>query len=197
MPRFPFPIQIGTDICHIPRILAILRKNHGAAFVKKILRPEERAQCDKRVNVPLLKLNAIEKARKLAGWKTVGIEKNTTQCLTDSKDNKRSKKGILGTLKDSLEETSRQAVNERALKEIILPERVSQDNSSSNSVNAAKAATLDLFESAESVIRKSDDTRNQTLGCAADVSQSMEDIKRRTEALEPDLRKAAEFLAGR
>lgn len=41
---FPYPFRIGTDICHIPRILALLRGRHGSAFIRKVLRPEEREQ---------------------------------------------------------------------------------------------------------------------------------------------------------
>ena len=45
MPKpFPAPISIGTDICHIPRILNIITKEHGrkaSRFVSKILTNDE------------------------------------------------------------------------------------------------------------------------------------------------------------
>ncbi|PVH83479.1 hypothetical protein DL98DRAFT_529193 [Cadophora sp. DSE1049] len=41
---FPSPFRVGTDICSIPRILALLKGNYGNKFVMKVLRPEEREQ---------------------------------------------------------------------------------------------------------------------------------------------------------
>jgi len=44
MPKpFPFPITLGTDICHRPRILDVLKANKNSKrFVDKVLVPEER-----------------------------------------------------------------------------------------------------------------------------------------------------------
>lgn len=49
MPRpFPFPLTIGTDICSIPRIYAILhhpsKVNQGTKFIDRIFTEEEKAQ---------------------------------------------------------------------------------------------------------------------------------------------------------
>ncbi|KAK2626183.1 hypothetical protein QTJ16_004445 [Diplocarpon rosae] len=41
---FPLALNIGTDICSISRIRKILSGRHAQAFVRKILRKEERAQ---------------------------------------------------------------------------------------------------------------------------------------------------------
>jgi hypothetical protein len=44
MRPFPLPFSIGTDICHIPRVAALLKKNNGAFTVKllrKVLNPME------------------------------------------------------------------------------------------------------------------------------------------------------------
>lgn len=41
---FPFPVHIGTDICHVPRILRILTGPHGERFVEKVLNEKERDQ---------------------------------------------------------------------------------------------------------------------------------------------------------
>ncbi|KAI5917135.1 hypothetical protein F4810DRAFT_697776 [Camillea tinctor] len=45
LPKFPVPFTVGNDICHIPRILKILRgERTGPRFVKRILAPEEMEQ---------------------------------------------------------------------------------------------------------------------------------------------------------
>ncbi|KAI9799365.1 MAG: hypothetical protein M1833_004064 [Piccolia ochrophora] len=46
MPPLPFPsaLSIGTDICHVPRIRALITKNDGrwlGPFVRRIFRPDE------------------------------------------------------------------------------------------------------------------------------------------------------------
>ncbi|KAI6715214.1 hypothetical protein JHW43_002191 [Diplocarpon mali] len=41
---FPLALSIGTDICSISRIRTILSGRHAQAFVRKVLRREERAQ---------------------------------------------------------------------------------------------------------------------------------------------------------
>ncbi|EGR51789.1 uncharacterized protein TRIREDRAFT_56081 [Trichoderma reesei QM6a] len=47
---FPFPLNIGTDICRISRIYAILRSpRRGTRFVKRIFAPEEQARRDYRL----------------------------------------------------------------------------------------------------------------------------------------------------
>ncbi|KAH7417848.1 hypothetical protein BKA64DRAFT_180747 [Cadophora sp. MPI-SDFR-AT-0126] len=43
---FPSSLRVGTDICSIPRILALLKGNHGYRFVRKVLGPEEREDVD-------------------------------------------------------------------------------------------------------------------------------------------------------
>ncbi|KAL7921608.1 hypothetical protein ACQKWADRAFT_294774 [Trichoderma austrokoningii] len=46
---FPFPINIGTDICQISRIYGILKSPRGLRFVNRILSPEEQANKDPRL----------------------------------------------------------------------------------------------------------------------------------------------------
>ncbi|KAL7949977.1 hypothetical protein V8C42DRAFT_309126 [Trichoderma barbatum] len=46
---FPFPLNIGTDICRISRIYGILRSPRGMRFVNRILSPEEQARKDPRL----------------------------------------------------------------------------------------------------------------------------------------------------
>ncbi|KAH7165602.1 hypothetical protein EDB81DRAFT_259082 [Dactylonectria macrodidyma] len=48
---FPFPLNIGTDICQISRIYRILSSSRGKRFVNRILAPEEIALKDVRLNV--------------------------------------------------------------------------------------------------------------------------------------------------
>lgn len=38
---FPFPLNVGTDICQISRIYRILRSPRGTRFVQRVLAPEE------------------------------------------------------------------------------------------------------------------------------------------------------------
>ncbi|KAF4333809.1 holo-acyl-carrier synthase [Fusarium beomiforme] len=48
---FPFPLNIGTDICQISRIYYILSSPRALRFVNRILSSEERAKKDVRLNV--------------------------------------------------------------------------------------------------------------------------------------------------
>ncbi|KAG6181037.1 hypothetical protein E4U36_004368, partial [Claviceps purpurea] len=41
---FPFPIHVGTDICQISRIYAILNSPRRRRFIHRVLAPEEVAQ---------------------------------------------------------------------------------------------------------------------------------------------------------
>lgn len=40
--RFPFNLNLGTDICHVVRIRGILESSRGTRFIQKILNHEER-----------------------------------------------------------------------------------------------------------------------------------------------------------
>lgn len=40
--RFPFNLNLGTDICHVVRIRGILESSRGVRFIQKILTQEER-----------------------------------------------------------------------------------------------------------------------------------------------------------
>lgn len=46
---FPFPLNIGTDICHIRRIYDILRTPRAGRFVGRILTEAERQQAASRL----------------------------------------------------------------------------------------------------------------------------------------------------
>ncbi|KAM4056675.1 4'-phosphopantetheinyl transferase superfamily protein [Hirsutella rhossiliensis] len=46
---FPLALSVGTDICHIARIHAILRGPRRGRFVRRILAPEELAAADDRL----------------------------------------------------------------------------------------------------------------------------------------------------
>ncbi|KAK2135080.1 hypothetical protein NOF04DRAFT_1202814 [Fusarium oxysporum II5] len=48
---FPFPLNIGTDICQISRIYHILSGPRALRFVNRVLAPEELAKKDARLNV--------------------------------------------------------------------------------------------------------------------------------------------------
>jgi hypothetical protein len=55
MPKpFPFPVNVGTDICHRLRILDILKERRIARrFIQRILTEEERAENKERIEGPL------------------------------------------------------------------------------------------------------------------------------------------------
>lgn len=46
---FPFPLNVGTDICQISRIYGILKSPRALRFVNRILSPEEQANRDPRL----------------------------------------------------------------------------------------------------------------------------------------------------
>lgn len=46
---FPFPLNIGTDICQISRIYGILNSPRAARFVDRILSPEEQSWNESRL----------------------------------------------------------------------------------------------------------------------------------------------------
>jgi holo-[acyl-carrier protein] synthase len=48
---FPFPLNIGTDICQISRVYRILASPRATRFVNRILAPEELAHHDARLQV--------------------------------------------------------------------------------------------------------------------------------------------------
>jgi len=55
MPKpFPFPLNVGTDICHRLRILNTLKERRIARrFIQRILTEEERAENKERIEGPL------------------------------------------------------------------------------------------------------------------------------------------------
>ena len=44
---FPFPLNIGTDICRISRIYTILQGPRARRFAERVLAPEEHGQLSK------------------------------------------------------------------------------------------------------------------------------------------------------
>ncbi|KAK2059878.1 hypothetical protein LY76DRAFT_433083 [Colletotrichum caudatum] len=40
---FPFPINIGTDICQVSRVYRLLASDRGASFLRRVLTKDERA----------------------------------------------------------------------------------------------------------------------------------------------------------
>ncbi|KAI9051743.1 hypothetical protein LZ554_004783 [Drepanopeziza brunnea f. sp. 'monogermtubi'] len=65
---FPLPINVGTDLCSVPRILSILNSNCAHRFVSRLLTEDEVLQSDLRAAISdwlYAKKEAIYKARKL------------------------------------------------------------------------------------------------------------------------------------
>lgn len=56
---FPFPLNVGTDICRISRIYGILKGPRGMRFVNRIFSPEEQARKDPRLRC--LAVRTLEK----------------------------------------------------------------------------------------------------------------------------------------
>jgi hypothetical protein len=70
MPRpFPFPLNIGTDICSIPRILKILQGVNGRKFIKRVLSEREREEGIERLDGPIERWRAAGKTKSVLEWK--------------------------------------------------------------------------------------------------------------------------------
>ncbi len=67
MPKpFPFPLNIGTDICHSPRIFTILRQKRIARrFIKRVLTEEEIIENWHRIEGPLARWEKVARNRDL------------------------------------------------------------------------------------------------------------------------------------
>jgi hypothetical protein len=70
MPRpFPFPFNIGTDICSIPRILKILKGVSGRRFVRRVLSEREREEAIGRLDGPLERWRRAIRVGSVLEWK--------------------------------------------------------------------------------------------------------------------------------
>ena len=67
MPKpFPFLLNIGTDICHSPRIFTILRQKRIARrFIKRVLTEEEIIENWHRIEGPLARWEKVARNREL------------------------------------------------------------------------------------------------------------------------------------
>jgi hypothetical protein len=83
MPKpFPFPLNIGTDICSIPRIRAILLKSTGGPrLVKRILTERECLETRSRWEAPVERYWQAQRRKLLLTWKRdqLGFSKNWTR----------------------------------------------------------------------------------------------------------------------
>lgn len=70
MPRpFPFPINIGTDICSIDRIYNILKRTSGLRFVRRVLIERERHEALERLDAPLERWRLAGRVGSILDWK--------------------------------------------------------------------------------------------------------------------------------
>ncbi len=69
-PRFPFPLTLGTDLCHIPRIQSILQSARGPRFIRKVLTAAELDDSNKR---GLAILDTLESDRRPIEWKSASF----------------------------------------------------------------------------------------------------------------------------
>jgi hypothetical protein len=82
MPRpFPFPFNIGTDVCHIPRVLNILKAHGGIRFVRRILTEKERDESNTRfgdgnggIDGIFKRWGEAKRVGDLLQWKWKGLE---------------------------------------------------------------------------------------------------------------------------
>jgi holo-[acyl-carrier protein] synthase len=70
---FPFPINIGTDICQISRIYTILNSPRRARFVNRILAPEELARHGSRLNWSESGVRGDDEVKGSELWKTAAF----------------------------------------------------------------------------------------------------------------------------
>lgn len=77
--KFPFALNLGTDICHIVRVRNILESSRGARFVQRILNDDERRhpkiECILN-NTPNLKLSQSAKSHDSTTGVATAHEKN-------------------------------------------------------------------------------------------------------------------------
>ena len=70
MPRaFPFPFNIGTDICSISRVYEILKGNNGRRFVRRVLIERERHEGLERLDGPLERWKLAGRTSSVLEWK--------------------------------------------------------------------------------------------------------------------------------
>ncbi|KAE9371549.1 hypothetical protein N431DRAFT_377376 [Stipitochalara longipes BDJ] len=70
MPRpFPFPFNIGTDICSIDRVFSILKGPSGRRFVRRILNEKERHEGLERLDAPLERWKLAGRVGSVLEWK--------------------------------------------------------------------------------------------------------------------------------
>ncbi|KAE8451680.1 hypothetical protein EG329_003137 [Mollisiaceae sp. DMI_Dod_QoI] len=70
MPKpFPYPIAIATDICSVSRVRRLLGGKTGLAFIRRVLRPEERLENQERCDDALQQWRTVEKMKGLLAWK--------------------------------------------------------------------------------------------------------------------------------
>ncbi|KAK4100253.1 hypothetical protein N658DRAFT_473482 [Parathielavia hyrcaniae] len=63
---FPYPIHVGTDICNVKRIMRLLRGQHCARFIRRVLTPKELTRARPSVH-KILEIASNRTAAKLAG----------------------------------------------------------------------------------------------------------------------------------
>jgi hypothetical protein len=70
MPRpFPFPFNVGTDICSIDRIFGILKGSNGRRFVRRVLIERERHEGLERCDGPLERWMLAGRLSSVLEWK--------------------------------------------------------------------------------------------------------------------------------
>jgi hypothetical protein len=198
MPKpFPFPLNIGTDICSIPRIQKIfLQATRGPRFVKRILTKRERQETRSRWEAPIERYWQAWRRRLLLAWKgdQLGLSKNwaRTQFLDIKERN-----GWLGDAEKAklLEDI------ERDVKAGVLDDEVELELDGGNDLpeNAASEDSESSFSNTKVVAEKimSEDAKKGKLSDKEAMLLLVERNLKEIREAEVELNLAAQFIAGR
>jgi hypothetical protein len=199
MPKpFPFPLNIGTDICSIPRIRKIfLKATGGPRLVKRILTERECEETRNRWEGPIERYWQANRKKLLLAWKRdqLGLSKNwaRTQIL-----NINEKKRWLGDAEKAklLEDIKR---DEKA--EVVDDDvEVKQDGDNDHLENEASEDTeSSSFADTKVVVEKtpSEGAKKGKLSNEKVMRLLMEQNIREMQAAEVGMNLVAQFVAGR
>lgn len=179
---FPFPINIGTDICSTKRIFQILtaRRGHGDSFLKRVLNEKERESLrDDKIGKPLRmywetrdRLQELRVELKRGGQKGIGRERGHI-------------------LRDSAIGREALSAGEEKL--------VEEDDSRSTSTAAKSVPSDERIPETEGAFGRppKQDTFVDKEEAAKEAIHLKEELEKQFWHVEGSIRRAAEWLAGR
>jgi hypothetical protein len=199
MPKpFPFPLNIGTDICSIARIQKIFRKpSRGPQFVRRILTERECQESRSRWEAPIERYWQAWRRRLLLEWKRdqLGLSKNWTRTQILSI---REKRGWL----DDAENAQLLYYIERDEKTEVVDDEVELELDGGNDlpeIEASEDTESSSFTNTKVVAKKipNEDAKKGKLSDKEAMLLLMERNMKEIREAEVGLNLAAQFIAGR